>query len=51
MTAIEVGGLEGGEIEQKGKKTHGYGQKCGDFLGEGSIRELNGNGKNTIKIK
>ena len=36
---------------QKGKRTHGYGQYCGDCWGKGSIRGLNGNGKNTIKIK
>ena len=40
--------LGGGEIEHKGKKTHGHGQWCGDFWWEGregSMRELNGNGK------
>ena len=35
----------------KGKKIHGHGQQCGDCWGERSIRELNSNGKNTIKIK
>ena len=32
------------------KKTHGHGQQCGDCGGEGSIRRINGNGKNTIII-
>ena len=43
--------LGSGEIEQKGKKTHGHGQQCGDCRGQGCVRGLNGNGKNTIKIK
>ena len=34
MTA-GVGWLEGGGIEQKGKRTHGYGQQCGDRWGWG----------------
>ena len=25
----------GGGIEQKGKRTHGHGQQCGDCWGEG----------------
>ena len=33
---------------EKGKRTHGHGQQCGDCRGEGSIEDLNGNGKNTI---
>ena len=38
-------------MEQKGKKTHGHGQQCGDWGGgEGRIRGINGNGKNIIKI-
>ena len=37
--------------EQKGKRTHGHGQQCGDCLGGGGVRGLNGNGKNTVKIK
>ena len=41
----------GGGIEQKGKRTHEHGQQCGDCCGEGSIRGLNCNGKNTIKSK
>ena len=45
------GGLRCGEIEQEGKRTHGHGQQCGDCWGEGVIRELNDNGKNTMKIK
>ena len=48
---VEVGSLGVGGIEQKGKRTHGHGQQCGDCWGEGSIMELNSNGKNTIKIK
>ena len=45
------GWLGGGKIEQKGKKTHGHGQQCGDCLGEGTIRGLNTNGKNNaVKI-
>ena len=43
------GRLGGGWIKQKGKKTLGHGQQCGDSRGKGSIREINGNGKNTIK--
>ena len=39
------GGLVGGEIEQKGKRTHGHGQQCGDCCGEAGIRGLNGNEK------
>ena len=35
--------LGGGEIEQKGERTHGHGQQCGDCLGEGHIRGLKGN--------
>ena len=50
MTASGVW-LVGGGIEQKGKRTHGHAQKCGDCWGSGSIRGLKGNGKNTIKIK
>ena len=29
MTAMGMG-LEGGEIQQKGKRTNGHGQQCGD---------------------
>ena len=39
-----------GRIEQKGKTAHGHGRRCGDCDREGSIRGLNGNGTNTIKI-
>ena len=46
MTASGGGRLGGGGIEQKGKRTHGHGQWCGDCWGEGGIRGLNGNGKN-----
>ena len=44
-------GRGGGRIEQKGKRTHGHGQQCGDCWGGGGIKGLNSNGKNTIKIK
>ena len=40
--------MVGGGIEQKAKRTHRHGQQCGDCW---AIRGLNGNGKNTIKIK
>ena len=46
MTASGGGRLGGGGIEQKGKRTHGHWQWCGDCWGEGGIRGLNGNGKN-----
>ena len=42
--------LGGGGIGQKRKMTHGHGQQGGDCWGEGSIRGLNGNRKNIIKI-
>ena len=50
------GGREGrlggrGGIKQKGKRTGGHGQQCGDCQGEEGIKGLKGNGKNTIKIK
>ena len=38
-------------MSKKEKRTHGHGQQCGDCWGEGGMRELNDNGKNTIKIK
>ena len=44
------GRSRGGGIEQKGKRTRGHGQQCGDCWGERGIRGLNGNGKNVIKI-
>ena len=44
MTASR-GLLRSGGIEQKGKRTHGHGQQCGECGGEGGIRGLNGNGK------
>ena len=43
--------LGGRGTEQKGKRTHGYGQQCGDCWGEGGLSGLNGNEKNTIWIK
>ena len=51
MTASGGGGRLGGGVEEKGKRTHGHRQQCGDCWAEGVIRGLNGNGKNTIKIK
>ena len=42
-------GLVGGEIEQKGERTHGQAQRV-VTEGEESIRGLNGNGKNMVKI-
>ena len=45
MTASHGGMLGGEGIEQKGKRTHGHGQQCGDCWGEDNIRGLNGNGK------
>ena len=52
MAASGQGGMLGdGGIEQKGKRTHGHGQQCGDCWGRGHIRGLKGNGKNPIKIK
>ena len=38
-------GLRGGGIKQKGKRTHGHGQQCGDCGQKGSIRGINGNEK------
>ena len=51
MTATGVGKLGGGGNEQKGKRTHRHGQQCGNCRGQGSIRELNGNGKKYNKHK
>ena len=42
--------INGGN-EEKGKRTHGPRQQCGDCWGGGGIKGLNGNGKNTIHIK
>ena len=39
------GRLGGKGIKQKGKRTHGHGQQCGDCWGARSIKGLNGNGK------
>ena len=38
MTAIVEGRLGGEGTEQKGEKTRGHGQECGDCCREGSIR-------------
>ena len=35
----------GSRIEQKGKRTHGHGQQCGDCWEEEGMKGLNGNGK------
>ena len=45
------GKLGSGGIGQKGKRTHGHGQQCRDCWWQGGIRGVNGNRKNTIKIK
>ena len=45
-----MGEVEGRGIEHKGKRTHGHRQQCGNCLGEEGVRELNGNGKNIIKV-
>ena len=50
MTASR-GKLGVGGTEQKGKRTHGHGQQCGNCWGEGHIRGLTSNRKNTMKIK
>ena len=44
------GRLGGGGTEQKGKRTYGHCQQCGDCWRGGGIRGLNANGKNIIKI-
>ena len=36
-------------MSKKRKRIHGHGQQWGDCVGEGSLRVLNSNGKNTIK--
>ena len=41
---------EGGVVWCGGKRTQGHGQQCGDCGWGGAIREIDGNGKNTIKI-
>ena len=46
-----AGWLGGGGIEQKGKRTHAYGQQCGGCWGEGGIRQLNSNGEKMTNIK
>ena len=46
MTASVERRLGDGGIEQKGKRTHGHGQQCGDYSGKGEYRGLNGNGDN-----
>ena len=38
------GRLVDGMIEQRGKRTYGHGQQCGDCWGEEIIRGLSGNG-------
>ena len=39
------------KVWTKRKRTHGPGQQCGDCLGEGNVRGLNGNRKNIIPYK
>ena len=39
--------LEDGGMEQKGKRTHGHVQQCGDW-GGGVVREIHGDEKYTI---
>ena len=53
MTAIvgEWGWLVGERIEQKGERTHGHGQQCGNCRVEGVIRWLNYNGKKNTHFK
>ena len=50
MTAKQGGRWGGGGIAQKGKKTHGRGQQCGDCVEERSIGGLNGNEKIQWKL-
>ena len=53
MTAKGWRRLQGGGIEQKGKRTQGHGQQCGDCRqggGERGVRGLKSNRKNTMKI-
>ena len=45
MIALGQGELESGGIEQKGKRTHGHVQQCGDLGGQVGIRGVNGNEK------
>ena len=42
--------IRGWRDQAKRKRTHGHGQQCGDCREEGSLKRLNGNGKNTVKI-
>ena len=42
LVGVEIRGWRDGA---KGKKTHGYGQHCGDCWGEGSFKRLKGNVK------
>ena len=51
MTASGGGEGEGVKgLSKKGKRTHGHEQLCGDCRGNGGIRGINANGKNTTKI-
>ena len=43
--------LVGGGIEQKVKGTYGHGKQFGDCWGEGSIKGLHGNRKDTTTKK
>ena len=53
MTASwAVGRSVGPAMEQKGKRTHGQGQQCGDCSAVEGVRGQNGNGKKyIIKMK
>ena len=42
-------GVGGGGTERKGERTHGHGQQWTDCEGRGSIRGVDGNGKDAIK--
>lgn len=42
---VKRGRIGGGGREQKGERTHGHEQHCGDAGAEGGIRGVNGNGK------
>ena len=44
------GRVRSGGLEQKRNRTHGHEQQGGDCWVEGSVRGLNGDGKNVIKI-
>ena len=56
LLALKICGerlVGGGGIKQKGKRTHGHGQQCGDCGGQGEqgLRGTNGSEKSRIKKK